>query len=186
MDDRLRLIRYLYGEESDESGLERRLLDDDSLRQEFERLRHTKQHLDQRPPQRPDADVVDEVVQEARMAAESSESALGWAADREPNAPRRTWSRRLQAVSAALVLLLVIGLGWWRLPTGEAPSQNTAVQEAASADPSISSAQPGDGEVPSWDDSEDLIRIHRNLERVQARSAPDQWGTLQTIGQTQP
>lgn len=186
MDDRLRLIRYLYGEESDESGLERRLLDDDSLRREFEQLRQTKKRLDERPPQRPDADVVDEVVHEARRATESSESGLGWAADRKPHAPSRTWSRRLQAVSAALVLLLVVGLGWWRLPAGEAPSQSTAVQEAAPADPSISSAQAGDDEVPSWDDSEEVIRIHRNLERVQARSAPDQWGTLQTVGQTRP
>ncbi len=53
MDDRLRLIRYLYDEEVDESALARRLSDDPDLYREYEELAATKRALDDRPARRP-------------------------------------------------------------------------------------------------------------------------------------
>lgn len=188
MDDTLRLIRYLYGEENDDSGLERRLVEDDSLRDEFDRLRETKEHLDRRRPQRPDSEIVDRVVEHARAAAASGASRRDRAPDREPQAPRRSWNRRLQAVAAALALLLAVGVGWWRLPADEAsPNATTEATSSQGAATSTSNERAGNPEdVPAWDDREELIRIHRDIERLQARSGPNEWGTLQTVGQSQP
>ncbi|WP_240333499.1 hypothetical protein [Salinibacter ruber] len=86
MDDRLRLIRYLYDEEVDESALARRLSDDPDLYREYEELAATKRALDDRPARRPDAAVVDQVVDQARTAAPPSE-------DRPARAPSHAWAR---------------------------------------------------------------------------------------------
>lgn len=188
MDDTLRLIRYLYGEEDDETGLERRLVENDSLRTEFQHLRQTKERLDRRRPQRPDSEIVDRVVEHARAAAGSGASGREQAPDRAAQAPRRSWNRRLQAVAAALALLLAVGVGWWRLPADET-SPNAATEAAASKGAATSSRSTATGtpeDVPAWDDREELIRIHRDIERLQARSGPNEWGTLQTVGQSQP
>jgi len=116
MDDRLRLIRYLYGEETDESALVRRLSEDEDLYREYEGLRATKHALDDRPARRPDPGVVDQVVNEARAAAQSTPSPAPPADDRPARAPSRTWTRRLQAAGAALALGLLVGIGWWQGP----------------------------------------------------------------------
>lgn len=186
MDDTLRLIRYLYGEDVDGSELERRLAEDDELRREYERLRDVKQSLDRRPSQRPDSEVVDRVVREARTAAVPS-SVGGAGSDREPRAPDRSWNRRLQAVTAGLALVLVLGLAWWRLPADPTTSESApqTAQRAIERAPASSDDATLD-DVPAWDDSEELIRIHRNIERLQARSEPSSWGTLQTVDQTRP
>lgn len=198
MDERLQLICYLYGEDVDASALEQRLLEDDALRREYERLRATKEQLDDVPSHRPDPTVVDEIVSRAGAPASARDGERRPAADRGPQAPRRSWSRRLQAISAGLALVLVIALGWWRLPANESTSSPAvSSQPTSTADPaqqtpqrrdvaSTGELQNRDDEVPSWDDSEELIRIHRNIERLQARSAPNQWGTLQTVEQSRP
>ncbi len=97
MDDRLRLIRYLYDEEVDESALARRLSDDPDLYREYEELAATKR---------------------------------AWST---------TWS-------------------------------TTAQTRSSDADA-----------IPAWDDGEELIRIQRRIDRLQARSAPDRWGSLQRV-----
>lgn len=188
MDDTLRLIRYLYGEEADESEVERRLEKDKELRREYERLRNVKKHLDRRRPCRPDRDVVDRIVQEARTATESSDAEALDASDRAPRGPDRSWSRRLQAVSAGLALVLVLGLAWWRLPLDPGSSaqstQPTAQREVVRTRGAVGEQTPDD--VPAWDDSDELVRIQQNIERLQARSGPNSWGTLQTVDHTRP
>ena len=182
MDDRLRLIRYLYDEEVDESALARRLSDDPDLYREYEELAATKRALDDRPARQPDAAVVDQVVDEARTAAQSAAPPTE---DRPARAPSHAWTRRLQPASAALVLLLVIGLGWWQGGgTSDGPVSDSATPRAldgaSQQAPATAEPQTRDADaIPAWDDGEELIRIQRRIDRLQARSAPDRWGSLQ-------
>jgi hypothetical protein len=164
MDDRLRLIRYLYDEEVDESALARRLSDDPDLYREYEELAATKRALDDRPARRPDA-----------------------AVDRPARAPSHAWARRLQPAGAALALLLVIGLGWWQGDgTSDGPAADAAAPGAIDGAPrqaptTAQTRSSGADAIPAWDDGEELIRIQRRIDRLQARSAPDRWGSLQRV-----
>ncbi len=184
MDDRLRLLRYLYGEDVDEASIAQRLSEDEELFREYQRLREAKAQLDQRPVQQPDAAVVDQVVDTARTAAQESEAPVS--EDRPPRSPSRTWTDRLQTASATLAVVLLVGLGWWQgrgVPeAAEAPSASALGETAQRAGPAAAQNLGADA-VPAWDDSDELVRIHRQLERLRAHSTPDRWGsTLQPVG----
>ena len=189
MDDPLRLIRYLYGEEEDESAVARRLSDDSDLYREYERLRETKERLDDRPARRPDSAVVDQVVETARTAAHHSPSTARSDQDRPARPPARSWSRRLQMVGAALTLGLFVGIGWWQLPGTSAESPAGAAELDATAQqaaPAAAESQQEASTVPAWDESDELIRIHRRIERLQTHSGADGWGTLQSVDRRRP
>lgn len=178
MDDTLRLIQYLYGEDVGDPSLVRRLSEDEDLRREFERLRATKAELDRRSSKQPDPAVVDRVVDAAGEAAEGAPTA----ADRPARAPSRSWTRRLRGISAALALLLVVGLGWWQLD-GAAPGD--AGSQSAQGVTQAASTEEADA-VPDWDDSDELVRLHHRIERVRARSTSDWGGGLQTVNRSRP
>ncbi|WP_233993465.1 hypothetical protein [Salinibacter altiplanensis] len=189
MDDRLHLIRYLYGEEEDESALARRLSGDEDLYREYEELAATKRALDDRPARRPDAAVVDQVVDEAREAAHSSgPRSTSPAEDRPARSPSRPWTRRLQTAGAALALLMVIGLGWWQGggrsdgPVADSATPGALDEPARQAPTAAETRTSNADDVPAWDDGEELVRIQRRIDRLQARSAPDRWGALQRVG----
>lgn len=192
MDDPLRLIRHLYDEDEDASTLERRLSEDEVLYREYERLQNTKKRLDERPSRRPDPAVVDQVVETARAAAQRSPSTPHSDRDRAARSPARSWDRRLQTAGASLALLLLIGLGWWQSPGA---SEETATMSAAGSPqetveqdaPAVTDERTaGTDAVPAWDDRDELVRIHRRIERLQAHSAPGQWGSLQQVDQHRP
>jgi hypothetical protein len=192
MDDPLRLIQYLYGEDEDESTVARRLSEDEALYREYERLRETKERLDDRPARRPDPAVVDEVVDTARAAAQSSSPTPRPDEDRPARPPTRSWTRRLQMVGTALALGLFVGVGWWQLP--ETVDESTAVSAPDGLAPTASQSAPATTEerrgstdaVPAWDDSDDLVRINRRIERLQTQSGSDSWGTLQSVDRRRP
>ena len=196
MDETLRIIRQLYDEESDEGDLERRLDRDPALRHEREALREVKAHLDRRTPERPSPSTIDDVVAHAGEAARRSHAspiaadpnaADPNAADREavhPDARRdrgsssksRSISRRLQAVAGVLGLVLVTALGWWQIapdapealrsPSAEATAPNGIAPRSADGLP------PAVRDLPDWDEGDDVVRLHRRLEVVNARSRP--------------
>lgn len=188
MDDTLRLIQYLYDEDIDDAAIARRLSEDGDLYREYEHLRATKTRLDERAPHRPESAVVDRVVEEARTAAQNASPAPRRDGDRSARPPTRTWSRRLQMASAALALVLLVGLGWWQWPNTSAPS--TAVSSAETVQRTAPvPAETRDGRrerVPAWDDSDELVRIHRRIEQLRAHSTPDRWGTLQRVDRSRP
>lgn len=196
MDETLRIIRQLYDEESDEGDLERRLDRDPALRREREALREVKAHLDRRTPERPSPSTIDDVVAHAGEAARRSHAspiaadpnaADPNAADREavhPDARRdrkaspgsRSISRRLQAVAGVLGVVLVTALGWWQIapnapdtlrsPSAEATAPNGIAPRNADGLP------PAVRDLPDWDEGDDVVRLHRRLEVVNARSRP--------------
>jgi hypothetical protein len=192
MDDPLRLIRYLYGEDEDESTVARRLSEDEALCREYERLRETKERLDDRPARRPDPAVVDQVVETARSATQRSPSTARPDGDRPARPPTRSWTRRLQMVGAALALGLFVGIGWLQLPgPSEEPTAGSATGELdATAQQTVPAAaderRRGADTVPAWDESDELIRINRRLEQLQTQSGPNSWGMLQSVDRRRP
>ncbi len=194
MDDRLRLLQYLYDEDVDEASIARHLAEDEELFREYQRLREAKRQLDECSSRRPDPAVVDQVVDTARAAAQAPDSASPAVKegenDRPPRAPGRSWTDRLHTASAALAVLLLVGFGWWQgggVPDLSGASAPDALAERAR--PAGAAAEPGTRAeavpaeaVPAWDDSDEVVRIHRRIERLQAHSAPGRWGsTLQRV-----
>jgi negative regulator of sigma E activity len=195
MDDSLRLIRSLYGEDVDDPDLARRVSEDEDLRREHERLQQVKDILDRRSSASPDPEVVDRVVAQAAAAQgaaapPSDREDDAPAPDRPARTPERAWARRLQGAAAALLVVLLVGLGWWQLrPNGAAPPGPTAGETAQQQPQSVAadgpSAAPDD--MPEWNDHDDLVRLHRRVETLRSRSRSDSWGTdLQTVDQVQP
>lgn len=186
MDESLRIIQHLYGESTDDSAVSRQLAEDEELQREYEQLQSTKEVLDRRSPQRPDSAVVDRVVDTARHAAGTTASS-DLAGDRSPRAPSRSWTRQLQGVSAALAVVLLVGLVWWQLPGApEASGPEAADERAASSGSPAAATEAQAGataeRMPSWDDSDELVRISRRIDRLEAQSTPEAWGRdIQTV-----
>ena len=189
MDDTLRLIQHLYGEDVDDPTFERRVAEDEALRAEYDALQDTKAALDRRSSPSPDPDVVESVMDRARDATASSAPSSP-APDRTARAPDRSAARRLRGVSAVLAILVVVGVGWWQFRTPDAaPAGTTASTTSAPAPaPTEAASQSARaGTIPEWDDRDEVVRLHRRIETLRTRSQPDDWGgSLQTVGQTGP
>jgi hypothetical protein len=190
MDDSLRLIQSLYGEDVDDPDFARRAAEDEDLRREREELRQTKEALDRRSSPSPDPAVVDRVVARAADAAAPSDRADGAPApDRPARAPDRAWTQRLQGAAAALLVVLLVGLGWWQLGPNEAAAPGPTASETPPQSQSVAAdgAQAASDDMPEWNDHDDLVRLHRRVETLRSRSRSDAWGTdLQTVDQAQP
>ena len=188
MDDSLRLIQSLYGEDVDDPDFARRVAEDEELRREREELQQAKDALDRRSPPAPDPAVVDRVVAQAADAAASSAPADAAAPDRPARRPDRAWTQRLQGAAAALLVVLLVGLGWWQLrPSGPATPGPSAGEPAQSQSVAADGAQASSDDMPEWNDHDDLVRLHRRVETLRSRSRSDAWGTdLQTVDQAQP
>lgn len=72
--DTNRLLRYMYGELDDADDLERALVERPALFEQWFAFHEVKQQLDAQPPARPDASVVDGLVEQARMAADDRDT----------------------------------------------------------------------------------------------------------------
>jgi len=189
MDDSLRLIQYLYGEEVDDPNFPHRVAEDDDLQRELEHLQETKDALDRRSPPSPDPAVVDEIVDRAAEAARP-ERATDPAPDRAARAPERNWARQWQNAGAALALVIAVGLGWWYMP-GESASSGTVAGESApqqSTSATAAAESAGDAEaLPEWDDRDEVVQLHRRIELLQTQSRSDAWGgDLQPASRTTP
>lgn len=213
MDESLRLIEYLYDEVSveDAEAIERRLADDDTLRSEFEELRAAKTELDRRAAQRssasPDPLVVDQVVAAAGEAARArgtdrNRPARGRRTDRDAREGTPSLARRLQLASAALAVVLLVGVGWWQWTGEQVPAAGTTANGPAleqmldratqGADPArrldgtaLQGTAQRTAQVPEWDEGDEVVRLHRRIELLQSRSTPTQWNAgLQSASQS--
>lgn len=208
MDKPLQLIQHLYGEREAAPWAE----DDEALQQEYDDLRAVKDVLDRRDPVSPDAEVVDQIVDAAGAAHRPdtpSDRDAERGTERDDRAARRSpgrgTARLLRRAGAVLAVVLLAGVGWWQLgaPGGEAsrsapPVAASAESEASSAAraPSADVAPQARGQVttsasdlPDWDEGDDVVRLHRRIEILNARSTASRWGSgslLQTTGQQRP
>ncbi len=233
MDEMLRIVHHLYGEEADPADL-RRLLEDEALRQEYEALSEVKFHLDHRKRARPDAQVIDRIVAAAATPQHSATPHQRHDRAARPGRATRRF-RAIGAVSAVLAVVLAVGIGLDQLQsfipsasqTGavmeapaaaedaealeiravpeEAPAtagtrqpeslrleQSRAVQPNALALPARAEREDAflddilvgevkEEAVPSWDDADDLLRVHRRIEMIRARSLDLTWDEAAVI-----
>jgi hypothetical protein len=194
MDDTLRIIQYLYGEDVDDPDFVRRVAEDDALRRECERLQEVKDVLDRRPSSSPDPEVVDRVVEQAAGTARApapDSTVDGRAPDRPAQTPDRDRARRLRRVGAVLAAVLLVGLGWWQwrldVPASSPTANESAAQQSTESVAASDQPQVQSDDIPEWDDRDDMARLHRRIEALRTRSRPDAWGTdLQTVDQTRP
>jgi hypothetical protein len=191
MDETLRIVRHLYGEEPDADDFERRVRETPDLARELDSLREVKALLDEKPPQRPDASVVNAVVAEAARAASNSPVSNSPASSPAPAArtdrtsrdrtagdrsasQRSGLSRRLQQVGLAAALILVAALGLWQFQTPPTDADSSA-RISAEIEQQL---PPAARDLPDWDEGDDVVRLHRRLEVVNARSAsPSSWSS---------
>jgi len=194
MDDSLRLIQHLYGEDVDDPAFDHRLTEDDALREEYEQLQETKDALDRRSSPSPAPTVVDDIVEQAADAAKNgpASSPSDRAANRPAQAPKRAWTQRLQGASAALAVLLIVGLGWWQLRSYSPESSTASTTPSSTKQQSASAAtgteqDPEARSIPEWDDRDEMVRLHQRIQQLRSRSGADAWGSgLQTVDQTTP
>lgn len=176
MDETLRIYRHLYGEEPDADDFERRIREMPDLARELDSMREVKAMLDEKPPQRPDASVVDAIVAEAARAASDSRPSRPSRPEASPRsdrsraersaAQRSGVSRRLQQVGLAAALVLVAAIGIWQYQT--APNTESTAPISADIEQQL---PPAARDLPDWDEGDDVVRLHRRLEVVNARSA---------------
>ena len=86
--DTNRLLRYMYGELDHADDLERALVERPVLFEQWFAFHEVKQQLDAQPPARPDASVVDGLVEQARTAAEDRDSDNVARPAAQPDSPR--------------------------------------------------------------------------------------------------
>jgi hypothetical protein len=196
MDDTLRIIRYLYGEDDAPADVERRLAEDDDLRAEYKALHEVKQHLDERSPQRPDAAVIDQITQKAAEAASAQRTATpAKSAGSERRASREptrsaAGQRRRWGIAAAAALALVVVVGIWQYPLDQ--DLNAVLESAPLAADQVqapsSEASASQSALPAWDEADDVVRLHRHIETLQVRSRPGAWdsGTMPIQRARQP
>lgn len=196
MDDTLRIIRYLYGEDDAPADVERRLAEDDDLRAEYKALHEVKQHLDQRSPHRPDAAVIDQITEKAaeaasaqRTAAQAERTGSERRHEREPARSEAGQRRRWGVAAAAALALVVVAVGIWQYPVDQ--DLNAVLESAPLAADRMQTTQRAEaqqGELPAWDEADDVVRLHRHIETLQVRSRPGAWdsGTLPLQRAVQP
>jgi len=208
MDETLRIIRHLYGEDPDPEDLLRRLEDDPAIARELREMQEVKTLLDRKPNPSPDPAVLDTLTQAAADAAagrpvsgsttgadpasdagDDSESRR--APDRASRAPtspapsraparRSGMSRRLQQAAVVAVAVMLLVLGWWQMQPTAPASQTTANTQA------LQDLPPAARDLPEWDEGDDVVRLHRRLEVVNARSAPpSSWNSRSTLVPTE-
>ncbi len=193
MDNELRLIRYLYGEEEHPEEVERLLAADAPLRAEYSRLKATKNRLDARPRQRPDAVVIDRIL----AAAAGSDGRAPRAARRDRPSVARTRGPRRRALgltSALAVLLVAVGVWQWdagRLLEPAAPESLVEAPSAAESQQATASAASDEEALPAWNEADDeLMRLHGYIETLHVRSSPERWDSpasgLLPASQTRP
>jgi hypothetical protein len=185
MDDRHRLLQHLYGERPLSERLARRLDTDPDLRREYEGMRDTKAALDRRPAAGPDPDAVDRVLQASRSRPDPRPD------DRPPRRPDRRALRRRLPVAAGLAVLLAAAWIWSLGPAGPAPAPPPAESVAVSypsagltapSQPAVASGPA----VPTWDRGAEVVRLHRRLNLVRARSAPAEWAPALPVAPSAP
>ncbi len=223
MDETLRIVHHLYGEDADPADL-RRLLEDEALREEYEALSEVKFHLDHRKRARPDAQVIDRIVAAAATPQHSATPHKRHDRAARPGRATRRF-RAIGAVSAVLAVVLAVGIGLdqfqsfipnasqtdtameapaaaedaealeiqalsedapatagTRQPESLRPGESRALRPNAPALPALAEREAAflddardEATVPSWDEADELLRVHRRIEMIRARSLDLTW-----------
>lgn len=96
---------------------------------------------------------------------------------------RLVWARRAQRASVLVALAVLVSLSVWSSPDetrSSAPVASEVPVKTFPAQQQTASALPPSRAVslPSWDDTDDVVRLHQRIEMVHARSASSDWMTV--------
>lgn len=175
---RLHLIRLLYGEALPNGVAPE---EDPELAAEWQALWEVKSWLDAQPRRRPDPAVIDRIVAAAARPV---------AADRPPQRGIRRW--RWHVAVSALVLLVVGGVWFWSQEAQSVNASGVVVAEQGTTAPEpldetfwiqlaasllSTQADPAASRVSAlqWDDRDEVQQVYRQLQILEARSAPEAW-----------
>lgn len=188
MDNELRIIQYLYGEADQPEKIESELADNPKLRRAYEEMREVKQHLDERSAARPDAEVIDRVMDAAEAPRQPASAERS--GDRDPAEPQRSPAVRRGVIGAVLVAVLAVGIVFvggesvdWPLGEPSEPATETVAAETAAE------SEDGDRALPAWDEGDRIIQMQGYIETLQSRSSANSWDAadsyqIQPTGQT--
>ncbi|MEM6645243.1 MAG: hypothetical protein AAF730_03230 [Bacteroidota bacterium] len=185
MNHRLPLIEHLYGERSDAADLQQRLDADAEARAEYAALSEAKFRLDLRKPARPDAAVLDQIMQAAAFGETpaATHTSLRSRSQRTPVAPQRRSLRKRMAVLVGTLTVVIAAVGLSVDRTTTAPSDTTAVTmkvnpelfQQAGAPSAVAPVDQAATAIPAtsalaWDDTEDVIDLHHRLKQLDQRT----------------
>lgn len=176
MDKQLQLIAHLYDEANGDCEPLRELLKDPELASEYRALSEARFAVDHGPRVRPDPSVVNAIVRKASVATSGSLA-------RADRAPLRRLGRRHRLVAAGLALAAVVALTvmvrpWDMLPDTRSmptvaenpfdfavPAESLLRALPPSAAPTATAVR---SSIPEWDSGDDLRRLSRRIESLQA------------------
>ncbi|MFT4604289.1 MAG: hypothetical protein ACI9W4_001019 [Rhodothermales bacterium] len=181
MDKELQLIEHLYDEPSGDLRPLRELLEDPELAAEYQALSGAKFSLDHRVRVKPPVGVVNAIVRQATSMAQTTTG------PRSDRAPLRLMSFKRRGIGIGLALAAALALTvmiepWNLLTPGASPASTaTAFDRAAQSEsllPALPPAAPiaarAAPSVPEWDSGDDLRRLSRRIQSLQAAGV-DQW-----------
>lgn len=183
---RLHLLCRLYGEVPP-NGIDPE--SDPELAAEWQVWQEVKAWLEARPRSRPDPAVVDRIVAAAARAAR--------AADRSARPRHSSWHTRKTLAIVLTVSMGLVGLFAYALRPVPATRTGRILAEQAATTPqaielpmakmlqpatphaAIAATAPRTSQTPplflEWDDREAVQQVYRQLQLLEARSAPDAW-----------
>ena len=96
---------------------------------------------------------------------------------------RFVWARRAQPASVLVALVVLMSLSVWSSRNETASSAPVAAEEPVQTFPAQKQTAPAlpaaqASSLPSWDDADDVVRLHQRIEMVHARSASSDWMTV--------
>ena len=186
--DKKDILLHLYGESPEGKDL-RSLLQDESLREEHAELSEAKFRLDHRPKLRPDAAVMDAILQAAAQPdteASSQKAPLLRKPDRPAFSRSKLRKVLIPALSMAAVVVVAIGFGMWGQPNTSLPTGSASLRSDDVVPPeSLFRYVPPKQQVQlagsrdarlSWDDGSSLTNLHNRIQRLN-EGGPSDWGT---------
>ncbi|GAB5521393.1 MAG: hypothetical protein RhofKO_36440 [Rhodothermales bacterium] len=185
MNRHLPLIEHLYGERSDTADLRQRLDTDAEARAEYAALSEAKFRLDLRKPERPDAAVLDQIMQAAAFGETpaTTHTGLRSRSQRTPVAHQRRPLRKRMAVLVGVLTVVLATVGLNVKPDTTAPADTTSLTmkldpqlfPQAGAPSAASVVDPAATPIPAsaalaWDDSDQIIGLHHRMKQLDQRT----------------
>ena len=166
MDRRLRIVQHLFGELQDPADLEQ-LLQDGDVRAEYAALLCAKRALDARRDRNHQALRPDPATLDRLMAAAGRRRRVLLPARLPIRRVRRIGAATAALAACALFLLFQFGV------IGTSPESSAPDVAASQAAPA--SVEEGASSAYTWDETEQLLGVHRRLSMVRARSSVLLW-----------
>lgn len=203
MDKKLHILQHLYGEREDHAEL-RQLLEDEDLQAEYQALSEVKFRLDHRKRLRPDSQAIDQIMLAAGDDSTSLGPRQDRAARPRQAANWYRMAGVVASVFSIMVVAAIVWIQIQEGQLDPTALETTAekkelssthsdevnspvLRERAFASSADTRAEPRatvpievaeeleSDTIPSWDDAERVLELHRRMQLLQARSNEFEW-----------